>query len=152
MKKIILLVVLALVVIGLIYFISSGDEKQEFDDGGLVFTPVEYRASLEDVSGGNATGIAQATFLNGNYTLVAVFDGLPDPEDTDFYEGWIVRRGEDQSVVSTGVISKENGVYKNTFTFEKDLADHDFYVVTIEPDDGDPAPADHILEGVLVKQ
>ena len=100
----------------------------------------------------NSDKIQQATFLEGNYTLVVVFDGLVDPEGSDFYEGWIVRQGENQSVVSTGVVSKKDGVYKNLFISEKDLSDHTFYVLTIEPDDGDPAPADHILEGTLVKQ
>ena len=152
MKKIILWVVVVLLAVALVYLVFFRGERQKYDDGGLVYTPVEYRADLEDVSGGNATGIAQATFLEGNYTLVVVFDGLVDPEGSDFYEGWIVRQGENQSVVSTGVVSKKDGVYKNLFISEKDLSDHTFYVLTIEPDDGDPAPADHILEGTLVKQ
>lgn len=37
----------------------------------------------------------------------------------------------------------------NTYSSGEDLTDHNFYVLTIEPDDGNPAPADHIVEGTL---
>jgi len=104
---------------------------------------------LEDVSGGDASGVAKAGFIDGGYTLVATFEGLTDPEGTDFYEGWIVRRGDDMNVISTGKVLEEETGYINHYTADENLLDHDFYIVTIEPDDGDPAPAVHILEGVM---
>ena len=100
---------------------------------------------------GNASGTAIANFKDDTYSLLATFENLPDPEGTDFYEGWIVRRGDDFDVISTGKVEKADEVYTNMYTSGADLTDHDFYVLTIEPDDGDPAPADHIVEGVMKK-
>jgi hypothetical protein len=109
----------------------------------------KYFGDLTDVSKGNANGVATASFKDDQYQIVARFHNLPEPTGTDFYEGWIVRKGLNFDVISTGKAIKENGEYINVFSSEKDLTDHTFYVLTIEPDDGDPAPAGHILEGTL---
>lgn len=123
---------------------ETTDEMKEEADS------MEYQFSglATDVSGGTGIGEVKATFENDTYTLSATFENLPDPEGTDFYEGWIVRNSP-SSVISTGVAEKENGVYTNMYSSGQDLTDHDFYVLTLEPDDGDPAPAAHILEGNL---
>jgi len=120
-----------------------------------------WEGELEDVTkgadvlgvntGGNSTGIAKAGFDNG-YKMMATFEGLPDPNGTDFYEGWVVRRSGGFNVISSGKLEKIDGKYVNTFESEEDLTDHNFYVLTIEPDDGNPAPADHVLEGTLEKK
>lgn len=122
----------------------------------------DYEGNLLDVTGGSdvrgintageSSGTAKATFADGVYSLVATFSDLPDPVGTDFYEGWVVRRGADFSVISTGSLEKTDGVYTNIYSSGTDLTDHDFYVLTLEPDDGDPSPADHIVEGVMTKQ
>jgi len=114
---------------------------------------------LEDVTDGNdvrgintngsASGQADAYFVDGEYSLAVILEDLPDPNGTDFYEGWIVRKGISFSVISTGKLVKKNSIYFNEFSSMDDLTDHDFYVLTIEPDDGDPAPADHVLEGKI---
>jgi hypothetical protein len=52
---------------------------------------------------------------------------------------WIVRQ-DPLSVISTGRLEKDNEGYANVFKSDKNLTDHDFYVLTLEPDDGDPAP------------
>ena len=116
---------------------------------------------LADVTGGSSirgvdtegksSGIAKAVTENNVYSLFVSFDDLPDPSGTDFYEGWVVRRGLNFSVISTGKTKKVDGKYVNMYQSETDLIDHDFYVLTLEPDDGNPAPAEHILEGVLSK-
>jgi hypothetical protein len=116
--------------------------------------------SLEDVTEGkevrgiktlpSTTGTVQAGFAGETFIMEAIFSDLPEPQGDDFYEGWLVRKGLRFSVVSTGKLTDEgDGAYSNLFTSEEDLLDHDFYVLTIEPNDGDPAPADHILEGDL---
>ena len=118
---------------------------------GLEDIEFQHEGDLADVSGGTATGTARAGFNEGNYTLHATFVGLPEPEGTDFYEGWVVRKGADFDVISTGKVDKVNGVYENVYRSEQDLTDHSFYVLTIEPDDGDPAPAGHIVEGDMTQ-
>lgn len=109
--------------------------------------PFDFNAELTDVSGGTATGTAGAYFEEG-YTMFAEFKDLPHPEEGFFYEGWVVRQ-DPLSVISTGEATRSLGDYSNTFTSEIDLTDHDFYVLTLEPDDGNPDPADHILEGTM---
>ncbi|MBT5808281.1 anti-sigma factor [Candidatus Uhrbacteria bacterium] len=106
-------------------------------------------AALADVTAGQSFGLAYSSYENGKYTLIAKMGNLPLPGEGYFYEGWIVRRGNEMSVVSTGVVSLKADQYVNTFSVYQDLSDHDFYVLTLEPDDGDPAPAEHILEGIL---
>lgn len=106
-------------------------------------------AALADVTGGESFGLAYAKFENGTYTMVAKFGNLPTLGEGYFYEGWVVRRGEDFSVISSGpAVVTEDG-FVNIYQSQTDLIDHDFYVLTLEPDDGDPAPAEHILEGTL---
>jgi len=108
-----------------------------------------YIGVLSDVSGGTATGTAMANYDEDGYMMYATFDGLPALEDGYFYEGWIVRRGDNFDVISTGELTMTDGVYTNSYASGADLTDHSFYVLTLEPDDGDPAPAEHILEGVM---
>jgi hypothetical protein len=110
----------------------------------------QYSANLIDVTNGNATGTAYAKLENNNYMLYATFENLPELKNDFFYEGWIVRKSP-LSVLSTGKAFIENNKYENNFLAEGDLTDHDFYVLTLEPNDGNPAPADHILEGTLSK-
>lgn len=121
----------------------------------------QYNGELDDVTdgktirgvntGGNSFGIAQAAYLDSQYHLLATFENLPDPQGTDFYEGWVVRTGSRFNVISSGKLDKVGGAYQNVFTSAEDLTDHAFYVLTLEPDDGDPAPADHIVEGTMIR-
>ncbi|MBI4435289.1 hypothetical protein HY630_01325 [Candidatus Uhrbacteria bacterium] len=106
-------------------------------------------AALADVTGGDSFGIAHSRFASGTYTLVAEMGNLPDPAAGYFYEGWLVRRGEDFSLVSTGRVQKTDNGYAHVYLSTTDLSGYDFYVLTLEPDDANPAPAEHILEGTL---
>lgn len=114
------------------------------------YTNFQYMTILDDVSDGSSSGTAYANYNDDGYVVYATFDSLPELVEGFFYEGWVVRKSPND-VISTGVAEMVNGVYTNTFTSSSDLTDHDFYVLTLEPDDGDPAPAKHILEGTLVK-
>lgn len=105
--------------------------------------------ALADVTGGGAYGIARSTVENGQYKLFMTGGGLPEPSEDYFYEGWVVRRGENMSVISTGALEYVDGEYVNAFMSSTDFLDHTFYVLTLEPNDGDPAPAEHILEGTM---
>jgi len=102
------------------------------------------------VTGDKTTGVAKAMFKDGKYFMTATFKDLPDPVGDDFYEGWIVKKSP-LSVLSTGKAIKKDDVYVNSFFSDKDLTDHDFYVLTLEPNDKNPAPADHIVEGTMKK-
>jgi hypothetical protein len=106
-------------------------------------------AALADVTGGGSYGLAHAQFVGGKYSLVVEMGNLPVPGEGYFYEGWVVRRGESFSAVSTGRAEVVEEQYVNVFMSPTDYSDYDFYVLTLEPDDGDPAPDEHILEGTL---
>jgi len=108
-----------------------------------------YSGELKDVTGGNATGTAKADY-GTEYFLYVTFENLLEPEGTDFYEGWIVRSSP-FNFISTGRVQKIAGQYMNLYNSDQDLTDHDFYVLTIEPDDNDPAPAGHVVEGRMTK-
>jgi hypothetical protein len=121
----------------------------------------DYSGTLEDVTDGKsirglstsgaAIGEAKASFSDGKYSLMATFENLPDPKGGEFYEGWVVRKSP-FDFISTGELQKVDGMYINTYTSGSDLTAYSFYVLTVEPDDGDPAPADHIVEGTMTKQ
>lgn len=136
------------------------EKDADGDEDGETMKKLNLSASLEDVTngqtligdvntGGNATGLALAGIVNGQYQVTATFENLPDPSDDSFYEGWIVRQDGELSVISTGVATKQDNTYVNTYTSSQDYTDHVQYVLTIEPNDGDPAPAEHVLDGVL---
>jgi hypothetical protein len=111
----------------------------------------DYSGELFDVSGGVGSGIAEATYVDGMYYLRAEFEHIPPLKEGYFYEGWAVRKFPFH-FISTGRIINQNRTYVNIYTSETDYTDHNFYVLTLEPEDGDPAPADHILEGTMSKR
>lgn len=107
---------------------------------------IELTASLTHVAGRDGKGSAIATYDGKQYVLVVSFEDLPELEDGFFYEGWVVR-SEPLDVISTGELEMLEGDYVNIFSSDQDLTDHEKYILTLEPDDGDPAPAEHVLEG-----
>lgn len=140
---------------------SSSNEISEEDVLAILGMPTSkftHRGALKDVTNsqvirnintqGAASGVAEFGFADNVFSVRAIFRTLPAPSGDDYYEGWIVRKNP-LSVVSTGKVSTVEGVYENAFTSDVDYSDHTFYVLTLEPNDNDPAPADHILEGAL---
>lgn len=107
--------------------------------------------TLGDVSGGSATG--QAWIVVDSATNVTshrmVAENLPVPLNGDFYEGWIVSSPTAPGgVLSTGVmVQQQDGTWLLDYGIDQALPEHKTVVLTLEPDDGDPAPAKHILEG-----
>lgn len=109
---------------------------------------VEYTriADLVDVSGGTATGTAKlGTNGAGESILMVDFDNLPELEEGYFYEGWLVDK-DPFSFITTGATEVVDGQVVNLYSSNASLDQYDRYVLTLEPDDGDPAPAEHIVE------
>lgn len=94
----------------------------------------------------DAWGYGNISFTDGEFSLESGFEWLNDPQGDDFYEGWLVQQSPFK-FISTWVAEKQWSKYVNDFTSTIDYTNYDFYVLTLEPNDGDPAPADHILEG-----
>ncbi len=127
---------------------SEPDEEYQIQGALLDVTMAKTVRGVQ--TGGKSSGEAKARFVNGKYDMVATFKDLPDAKGEDFYEGWVVRRNPFE-FLSSGKLVKVNGVYSNEYTSNEDLTTHDFYVLTLEPNDNDPAPADHIVEGGMTR-
>lgn len=108
-----------------------------------------WNAALADVTGGGGYGIAHAMFKNGSFTLIAQMGSLPEPPSESYYEGWLVRRKGALAVLSLGRAVETQDGNALIYLTSTDLSDHDFFVLTLESDDGNQAPAQHILEGTL---
>ncbi len=123
----------------------------------------DYENNIVDVTGwkeirgittpSDAAGYATASFNDVTwYALHAKFLGLTAPMGDDFYEWWIVRK-EPFTFISTWKVFQAElvwGHWENNFSSDIDYTDYDFYVLTLEPNDGNPAPADHIVEWDVV--
>lgn len=127
------------------------DGRRVEDVQGYLNTNVKdwWSAALADVTGGDGYGIAHATLKTGSFTLIAQMGNLPEPASEYYYEGWVVRREGELAVLSLGRAQKTEDGYALVYLTSTDLSDHDFFVVTLESDDGNPAPGEHILEGIL---
>ena len=107
-------------------------------------------ADLVDIFGGGASGRAYYGFSEENlYQVYAEFQNLKPLEDDFFYEGWVVRK-EPFAFKSTGKLSVVDGVQVNNFESELDYSSYESYILTLEPDDNDPGPAEHVLEGDFI--
>ncbi len=106
------------------------------------------RADLNDVTGGNGSGIATRKYTAGRFSHTLLAD-LPDPESGTFYEGWLVRGKEGDAnfaFISTGRMRVAKGGYLLEFTSSTDYSAYNGVVVTLERVD-DRKPETHILEG-----
>lgn len=102
------------------------------------------RVELSDVSGGDSMAIATRDYKDGKFSHTVLAD-LPDSENGFFYEGWLVR-GSDNNTISTGVMRVAKGGYLLDFTSGVDYTDHNLVVITLERTK-DKLPETHILEG-----
>ena len=95
-------------------------------------------SDLKDAQGEGVYG-----FTDGQTKLYANFM-IEDPAEDYFYEGWLVCNSKPYS---TGELTKFEGLYENIFYSTDVPEDCEKYVLTIEPNDNDPAPADHVMDG-----
>lgn len=106
--------------------------------------------ALSGVGGHAANGVMQSyRFENGSFAHTIQANILP-PEDGYFLEGWLVHP-ETKDVLSTGQLKNHFGDSRHSLRFDsdRDLTAYTKVVVTLEPDDGDPAPAEHVADGEL---
>ncbi len=104
-------------------------------------------AGLNPVGGTHGSGSATMQYVNGELQHLIVAT-LPDPPVGYFYEGWLIR-SKPFDFFSTGRMIQHADDLKWYLLYEEgeDKRDYKKVVVTLEPEDGDPAPADHVLEG-----
>lgn len=106
-------------------------------------------ATLQDVSGGSASGQATRGTRDGRY-YHTVKTPLPmiDREEF-FYEGWLVRPMPFDYFSTGEMVTNNLGEFILEWDgeAEKDYRAYTQVVITLEAKDGNPDPAKHILEG-----
>lgn len=117
-------------------------EKEEIEEV-FVVEGVEMTV-LEDVTGGQAIGTAWRQFSDNKFFHKVEVSGLLALEKGFFYEGWLVG---DEGFFSTGRIGEETGKGVLYYKTDEDKSDFRGVVITLESEDGDSAPAEHVLEG-----
>jgi hypothetical protein len=114
-------------------------EKQEIEEK-FASEGVEMTV-LKDVTGGQAVGTAWRQYDDEEFSHKVETSGLAALEKGFYYEAWLVG---DEGFFSTGRIGEIGTLY---YKAEEDKSEFVGVVVTLEPEDGDSAPAEHVLEG-----
>ncbi len=127
----------------------SVPEDEDAAELDITFEDLQRGAKVEllDVSGGTASGTAWTTQKNGKTYHRVVAKDMPVLEAGYFYEGWLVKNPALGQFFSTGEMTQEaSGEWLLEYTHDSDVTDYEKVVITLEPNDGDPAPAAHIIE------
>lgn len=104
---------------------------------------------LKDVSQSGASGTAWLAVYNGKTYHRVIAKNMPPLPGTDFYEGWLVKNPATGEFVSS-LKMDYNPVTREArldFVIDGDKSDYRRVVITSEPDDGNPAPDKHIIDG-----
>ncbi len=152
---------IALILVGaaiLFYFVWSTDggeiseesistETESSTKASIDTEEREFEVNLTDVLGGAGNGVATMEYYR-NKTTHTVIAELPPLDGDMFYEGWLVRSNP-FDFFSTGPMVEwaEDGSWHLDWEGEGDFRDYNEVVITIEPNDDNPAPAEHVLEG-----
>lgn len=147
MKKIISAVALAAIIVSSPSVLAASSEHDSAQHSNKIVDVTNGKEIRGVSTPENAWGYGNISFEDGEFSSHAAFEGLSDPVGDDFYEGWLVQQSPFKFISTGEAIKKDDGKYHNSFTSDIDYESYDFYVLTLEPNDGDPAPADHILEG-----
>lgn len=105
--------------------------------------------SLTAVGSFRGTAVASSQFSEGTFQHLIVAT-LPDVPVGYYYEGWLIR-SKPFDFISTGKLIQHADDLKWYLLFEgtEDKRDYKKVVITLESDDGNRAPADHVLEGLF---
>lgn len=108
-----------------------------------------FEVALSAVGNSHAEGAATSDYVDGTFRHLIVAT-LPDPPEGYFYEGWLVR-SRPFNFFSTGNLIQHVDDLKWYLVYESDddKRDYNKVIVTLEPNDGNLAPAEHVLEGVF---
>jgi hypothetical protein len=98
---------------------------------------------LKNVSGGPAVGTAWRLFENKFYFKLEL-NRLTETGKGFYYEAWLVGP---TGFFSLGRAAESNGTARLYYLNNQDKSEFKGVVVTLEPEDGNPAPDKHILEG-----
>lgn len=118
--------------------------KQEID--GILNTSGEL-IYLQDQVGAGIQGQAQRAFSDGRFYFRIQTSGLIMPEKGYFYEGWLQKESDYLSLGRVEVDTASEG--KLYYTASEDRSSYDQVLLTLEPEDGNQAPAKAIAQGTF---
>jgi hypothetical protein len=105
---------------------------------------------MEGVGTTPANGVAQLHVFKDGATVQTMQMNIERAPDGFFYEGWLVNP-EGGDPISSGHATSNFGDTRHFlhYTSDQDLRAYTKAVLTLERDDGNPAPAEHVAEGTL---
>ena len=103
---------------------------------------------VNGVEGSPANGVAQSHYFEEGLYLHTVQANVAPAPDGSFYEGWI---SDGSNIVSTGHLTNPMGDSRHSLQFEQnqDYRAYTQVLITVEADDGDPAPGKKVAEAIL---
>lgn len=106
--------------------------------------------AMTGVDGVNANGVAEGHLFEDGTFSHSVQLNIKFPDNDYFYEGWLVNP-DTGKFISTGHLNSLFGDVRHSlqYTSVEDMREYSKVIITLEPDDGDPAPAAHVAEGLL---
>jgi hypothetical protein len=154
------IIILALVALAIVFFRdifintenSLDMEKKDMEEKEEMITILELlikdpdteTTSLKAVDGSTSSGVAYRLFKNGEFNHLVIAN-LPDPENDNLYEGWLVQL-DPLEFFSTGVMEKSKEGWVLIFTGDEEFSDY-YRVVITEETVIDSLPEKHIIEG-----
>ncbi len=119
--------------------------KQIREEVDAVLSTGGEEINLQDVAGMGASGKVKRAFSDGKFYLRIEASGLRLPEKGYFYQGWLKKDDQYLSVGRMEVgLPGEGRLY---YTASGDRLEYNEVKVTLEPEDGNEAPAKAVLEG-----
>ena len=128
---------------------NEGEEQEPAPIGSMEKGESLWYAqtALAGVNGYEANGVAKSEWYDGRIYEHSVDLNIEPAPEGSYYEGWLVQEGQ---LISTGRLEQTSGSkHRLLFTVKRDLRDMTDVVITLEPEDDDPAPAEHVAEGAL---
>lgn len=126
---------------------QQGVQKQSTTE--VKITDGAKRAVLRPLEGRQGSGAATSAFASGQFQHVLVAS-LPLPPEGFFYTVWLIRPSPFDFFEAGRLIQRADDLrWYALFTAADDRRDYHKVVVTLESGDGNAAPGDAVLEGVL---
>lgn len=130
---------------GMVQPLTDEEVKAMKDEVDNILSQAGTAASLKDVGNTGTWGEAKSAFSDGKYYFKLVASGLKIIEKGYYYEGWLGKEGQYISIGRVEVSEKGEGLLY--YTSSEDKTSYNQVLVTTEPEDGNLAPATHLLEG-----
>ncbi|HUV47285.1 MAG TPA: hypothetical protein VMW29_04070 [Candidatus Bathyarchaeia archaeon] len=124
---------------------SEEEVKQMREEVDGVLSSGSEATEIRDLVGSGAEGEVKRAFSDGKFYYRLNVSGLRLPEKGYYFEGWF-KKGDDFLSVGRLELSAL-GEAKLYYTASEDRSEYNQILVTLEPEDGNEAPAKAVLEG-----